>query len=64
MSPLKSFGCSICGAQAPEKFRKHGMEEERWSWLRRHYKNRHPWQWTQWMTKVRKTRKQVKRNER
>lgn len=36
--PLKSFGCRICGRQAPTEYRRHGMFEKRMSWLRRHKK--------------------------
>ena len=40
--PLKSFGCSICGRQAPTEYRQDGKFKERMSWLRRHYKRFHP----------------------
>lgn len=40
--PYKSFGCSICGRQAPKKLRADGKSEERWSWLRRHRAKHHP----------------------
>lgn len=40
--PLKSFGCSICGAQAPKKYRAHGKFAERMRWLWRHRKSKHP----------------------
>ena len=42
MSPLKSFGCSICGKQAPKGLRKDGKFEERMSWLMSHKKRYHP----------------------
>lgn len=40
--PYKTFGCSICGKQAPIELRKHGTFEERMSWVRNHYKKYHP----------------------
>jgi len=40
--PLKSFGCSICGKQAPVAYRADGKFEERMAWLRRHRKKMHP----------------------
>ena len=40
--PLKSFGCGICGAQAPAKYREHGQFSARMAWLRRHRKRKHP----------------------
>lgn len=48
MSPLKSFGCSICGKQVPKKYRADGMFEERMAWLRRHYKHSHPRKFKEW----------------
>lgn len=42
MSPFKTFGCKICGQQAPERLRKHGTFEERQRWLRYHRKEHHP----------------------
>lgn len=42
MSPLKSYGCAKCGKQAPTKLRADGKFEERFQWLRRHYKKNHP----------------------
>lgn len=44
-NPLRQFCCSICGACAPKKYLPHGKFEERISWLRRHYKTRHPGMW-------------------
>lgn len=46
--PYKSFGCSICGKQAPKELRRDGKSEERWSWLRRHYKRHHPGKFKGW----------------
>ena len=40
--PYRTWGCSICGMQAPKKLREHGMFSERMKWLRRHYKKYHP----------------------
>jgi hypothetical protein len=40
--PYKTFGCSICGKQAPTKYRADGMFEERMAWLRRHRAQHHP----------------------
>ena len=40
--PLKTFGCSICGRQAPKDLREHGFFEERMAWLRKHRKKYHP----------------------
>lgn len=48
MSPLKSFGCSICGRQAPIALRADGKSEERWGWLRGHYKRKHPRKFKEW----------------
>jgi len=46
--PLKTFGCSICGKQAPKKIREHGKFAERIDWLRRHYKRFHPRKFREW----------------
>lgn len=46
--PYKTFGCSICGKQAPRALRADGKSEERWSWLRRHYKKNHPRKFKEW----------------
>ena len=40
--PLESYGCSICGKQAPKHLREHGKFAERMAWLRRHRKAKHP----------------------
>jgi hypothetical protein len=39
--PYKTFGCSICGKQAPTQLRKHGTFAERMTWLREHRKKYH-----------------------
>jgi len=38
----KTFGCKICGQQAPKKLREHGTFAERMKWLRDHRKAKHP----------------------
>lgn len=40
--PLKSFGCKICGKQAPKRLREHGTFSERMEWLWGHRKRKHP----------------------
>jgi len=40
--PYKTWGCSICGEQAPKSLRDHGNFSERMSWLWSHRKERHP----------------------
>jgi len=40
--PLKSFGCSICGRQAPKKLRADGKFSERMRWLWHHRARKHP----------------------
>ena len=44
-NPLETFKCSICGENAPKRLRQHGKFEERMSWLRHHYKQKHPGHW-------------------
>lgn len=39
--PLKSFGCSICGVQAPKKLRAEGKFSERMKWLWKHRQRTH-----------------------
>lgn len=48
MSPLESYGCSVCGRQAPKELREHGKYRERMAWLRRHYGRRHPYIFKWW----------------
>lgn len=40
--PLKSFKCSICGANCPKKYLAEGQFANRMSWLREHRKKKHP----------------------
>ncbi len=40
--PYKTFGCRICGEQAPRKLREHGTMGERQEWLWHHRKQKHP----------------------
>lgn len=46
--PYKSFGCRLCGFQAPKKLREHGKFAERMKWLRGHYKKFHPQEYKKW----------------
>jgi hypothetical protein len=39
--PYKTWGCGICGKQAPKNLREHGKFQERMNWLRKHYKATH-----------------------
>lgn len=55
--PLKSFVCSICGAQAPKKLREHGKFSERMKWLRDHRAKKHPMAHKRSVVKSRKARK-------
>ena len=54
--PLKSFGCSICGAQAPKKLREHGKFSERMKWLWSHRKAKHPAAHKRSVTKSQRTK--------
>jgi len=58
--PLESFGCRICGKQAPQRLREDGMFEERMAWLRRHRKKKHPAAFRKSVKKGVKTRKSRK----
>jgi hypothetical protein len=40
--PYETWGCSICGKQAPKRLRADGMFEERMKWLRDHRQKYHP----------------------
>jgi hypothetical protein len=51
MSPLESYGCSVCAKQAPKKLREDGMFAERLNWLRKHYKESHPVLFRKWHKK-------------
>jgi len=55
--PLKTFGCSLCGTQAPTKLRAHGKFKERMDWLRNHYKEYHPDEYAKMMRKIKRTRR-------
>lgn len=46
--PFKTYGCSICGKQAPKELRAHGKFKERMKWLREHYKRNHPKEFRKW----------------
>ena len=41
-NPLRYFRCSICGTSAPKSLLPHSKFTERMSWLRRHYRSKHP----------------------
>lgn len=41
-NPLRHFRCRICKAAVPERLLAHSKFEERMSWLRRHYREKHP----------------------
>jgi len=60
MSPYKTFGCSICGMQAPKELREHGTFAERMKWLRSHRKKYHPELFKKSIKKGVKTRKESK----
>jgi len=40
--PYETWGCSICGKQAPKKYRADGYFEERMEWARQHRAKYHP----------------------
>lgn len=46
--PLESYGCSICGKQAPKDLRRHGQYADRMKWLRKHYQRSHPTLFRKW----------------
>lgn len=54
--PYKSYGCKVCGKQAPTRLREHGTEAERWDWLRKHYMTDHPHKWKEWQKKSAQTK--------
>jgi len=58
--PYKTFGCSICGKQAPKSLREHGTFEERQDWLRDHRKKYHPKAFKESVRKGLKTRRKNK----
>jgi hypothetical protein len=39
--PYKTWGCSICGKQAPVEYHKHNMFKKRMEWIRHHRKVAH-----------------------
>lgn len=43
--PISKYCCSQCGECAPEELLEEGRFLDRISWLRRHYKERHPGMW-------------------
>jgi len=55
--PYKTWGCSICGTQAPKSLRSHGNFSERMKWLREHYKLHHPDEFEKMVRKAQRTRK-------
>jgi hypothetical protein len=61
--PYKTWGCKICGAQAPKALREHGNFAERMKWLREHYKLHHPAEFERMMRKAVKTRKRRRREK-
>jgi hypothetical protein len=40
--PYETWGCRICGKQAPKRLREHGTFSERMKWLWSHRKKYHP----------------------
>jgi len=46
--PYRTWGCSICGKQAPKRLREHGNFADRMAWLRRHYKREHTKEFKKW----------------
>ena len=46
--PYKTWGCGLCGAQAPKKLREHGKFNERMKWLREHYATKHKATFKKW----------------
>lgn len=58
--PYESWGCGICGAQAPKEYRKHGKMAQRMRWLREHREKHHPKAFKASIKKGLKTRKRKK----
>lgn len=50
--PISKFSCRICGEKAPAKLLEHGNFDERFDWLRTHYKENHPKKWKDWQRKI------------
>jgi len=59
--PYKTWGCSICGMQAPVELRRHGQFANRMKWLREHYKLHHPDEFQKIMRKAVRTRARGRR---
>jgi len=55
--PYKTWGCSICGMQAPKRLRAHGKFKERMDWLRNHYREYHPDEYKKMIQKIKKARR-------
>ena len=55
--PYATWGCSICGKQAPLELRRHGKFAERMAWLRRHRAKYHPRLFNKSVKKAIKSRK-------
>lgn len=55
--PYKTWGCGICGMQAPKKLRAHGMFAKRMKWLRDHYKKYHPEEFARMIKNAAKARR-------
>ncbi len=45
VDPIKKFCCRLCGECAPKELLKEGRFLDRISWLRSHYKEKHPGMW-------------------
>jgi len=43
--PIRKFCCRICGECAPKELLEEGRFLDRISWLRSHYKEKHPGKW-------------------
>lgn len=54
--PYKTWGCSLCGKQAPVELRKHGTMSERMEWLWSHRKEEHPWHHSRSVAKSQRAR--------
>lgn len=59
--PYKTWGCSICGMQAPKALREHGQFANRMKWLREHYKLHHPDEFQKMMHRAVQTRAKNRR---
>ena len=54
--PLRTFGCKICGKQAPREYRKDGEFAGRMEWLWGHRKENHSWHFSRSIRKSQRTR--------